>query len=779
MAMFGDDNAMTIVIKAKNETEKVFKRMQKDLNTFKGRMEKMQPAFKKMAVVGTATFGAVALGAKKAIDVARDFEEETNKFSVVFQDVSVEAEKMADTLNKSYGLSRLESKRLLSSTGDILTGFGFTGDAALDLSGNVNTLAVDLASFTNAQGGAKAVSDALTKALLGERESLKTYGIAIQEADVDAELLAMGMDGLTGEALRQAKAQATLNIAYRQSKNAVGDYARSTGSLTQTQVELSKTIEDMSLAIGQTLTPILNEILKIVLPIIEKIKEWVEENQKLTKTIIILTAAAVALVTIIGLIGLALPAIISGFGLLSTAILFLIGNPFTILIVLIVLMIANWKKVSIVIGVLISHIKALGKSMIAAGKLTLAILKDIVQAFWNWKDMLKDITKAIIKFFKGDFSGALNDFKNIARRTFDDTIRSFAKFGIESREITQELENELMEYANMWEMLNVDKKLEEINEQIKETEENTKDLGTGTGKAMEDMAKIAEEKAQDMITSIGKISDALDEVKESFAKLSEVDVEASKGRLTANQKLAEAFVDQEEKVADIRKQLGAETDAFKKQSLKEELKKEEDALNKKRTIEIAHQQEIENIRKERLLTDFERTVNDLNQKRTLFEMEIEKKRNDIQAEIKMNEEKFNDLIVIESDFALEAFDITKKLTDDKIKEYDREIRKLNELISAMAKASQLSISSSNRTISSNIPSREHGGIIPGARGMPVPIIAHGQEEIIPAGKTGNNGNGISLTINNPVFRNNEDERRLRQQLDKYFRPLITNHKLSF
>lgn len=284
----------------------------KELRGLSGSIEKMQPAFQKMAVVGTAAIAGITVGISKTISLARDFEEETNKFGVVFKDVSQDAEDMAKTLNKSYGLSILESKQLLSSTGDILTGFGFTGEAALDLSSNVNTLAVDLASFTNAQGGAEAVSSALTKALLGERESLKTYGIAIQEADVQAKLLDKGMGDLTGEALRQAKAQVTLEIAMEQSKNAIGDYARSAGSLTQTQIELKKNIEDTAIILGQTFAPILNDVLKRITPVIVQVRDWIEQNPELTKKIVIAAAAVAVLVTAIGGLGLALPAIIAG-----------------------------------------------------------------------------------------------------------------------------------------------------------------------------------------------------------------------------------------------------------------------------------------------------------------------------------------------------------------------------------------------------------------------------------------------------------------------------------
>lgn len=480
--MFGSgDTSMTIVVRAKNEAQKVFKAMEKNLKTFSSRVEKMQPAFKKMAVVGAASFATVATGVNKAIAKARDFEEETNKFNVVFKDVSAEAEKMTATLNKSYGLSRLESKKLLSATGDILTGFGFTGDSALDLSGKVNTLAVDLASFTNAQGGAEAVSSALTKALLGERESLKTYGIAIQEADVQAELLARGMDQLTGEALRQAKAQVTLDIAIRQSKNAVGDYARSTGSLTQTQKELKKSIEDTQIAIGETLAPILNDILMKLLPVVETTKKWIEENPKLTKVIIIATAAFTALLTVIGLIGLALPPIIAGFALLLSPV-GLVIIAIGALIAIGILLWKNWEK-----------IEALGKEIWGS-------IKEVVGSAVDW--IKEKVDKAI----------------------------------------------------ELW-------------------------------------------------------------------------------------------------------------------------------------------------------------------------------------------------------------------------------NKMKEVVSAPIKATGTFVSGVFNK-AKNALSREHGGTVPGPRGLPVPIMAHGQEQIIPAGKTGQGGSNLSLVINNPVFRNNEDAMRLKQQLDKYFRPLITNHKLS-
>ena len=97
-----------------------------------------------------------------------------------------------------------------------------------------HSLAADLASFTNYSGGAEGASNALTKALLGERESVKALGIVIREEDVQNRLAAAGKDKLTGAAMLQAKAEATLAIAMEQSKNAIGDYARTSDSASNT-----------------------------------------------------------------------------------------------------------------------------------------------------------------------------------------------------------------------------------------------------------------------------------------------------------------------------------------------------------------------------------------------------------------------------------------------------------------------------------------------------------------------------------------------------------------
>jgi hypothetical protein len=73
---------------------------------------------------------------------------------------------------------------------------------------------------------------------------------------------------------------------------------------------------------------------------------------------------------------------------------------------------------------------------------------------------------------------------------------------------------------------------------------------------------------------------------------------------------------------------------------------------------------------------------------------------------------------------------------------------------------------------------EHGGVVPGPRGMPVPIMAHGQETIIPAGQRSGGGSMVNVTINNPTVRDDNDLVAMKRMIEQVFRDLPVNHKLT-
>ena len=207
------------------------------------------------------TLPVVGLGAA-AVKMASDFEETQSKFNTVFRDISDNAQTASKELSDSFGLSSRASMQLLSDTGDLLTGFGFTQEEALKLSTEVNKLAVDLASFTNVEGGAEAASKALTKALLGERESIKSLGIAITEADLKQYAKDQGL--VFKELDRVSKAQLTFQLAMEQSENAVGDFARTSDSFAGQLRILKGELEDVAVELGVELLPLAKDLVGLL-----------------------------------------------------------------------------------------------------------------------------------------------------------------------------------------------------------------------------------------------------------------------------------------------------------------------------------------------------------------------------------------------------------------------------------------------------------------------------------------------------------------------------------
>lgn len=240
--------------------EKASNNVQKSFNTVK------LAAVTMAAVVTTKVISALQSSIKYAINANEIF----SKFNVTFGTVSKEANKSASELSNSFGISSVSAKELLSNTADLLQGFGLTQKGSLDLSTQVQKLAIDLASFTNYSGGASGASEALTKALLGERESVKALGIAILEQDVLKQMQIDSANGMSFATEKEAKAYATLQIALSQSKNAIGDYARTSDSLANVSRTLGERLKEISLTIGNALLPFVSSLAKRTLDLVNK-----------------------------------------------------------------------------------------------------------------------------------------------------------------------------------------------------------------------------------------------------------------------------------------------------------------------------------------------------------------------------------------------------------------------------------------------------------------------------------------------------------------------------
>jgi hypothetical protein len=218
---------------------------------------------------------------KKSVQDAISLQENNNRLKVTFSGIQKEANKTRDTLVKSFGFSRIAATKFLATTGDILTGLGFSQKKALSFSKQVQELSADLSSFANVP--IKQASDAITKAMLGETEAAKSLGIVIRQDTKEFREAVEVIQEQTGVTLAEARAQVILEEAISQSKNAVGDFARTSESLANQQRQLVAETEDLSVALGERLLPIQKEIVSFRRSMIKQLTSLIDGTANITK----------------------------------------------------------------------------------------------------------------------------------------------------------------------------------------------------------------------------------------------------------------------------------------------------------------------------------------------------------------------------------------------------------------------------------------------------------------------------------------------------------------
>ena len=282
--------------------ERAMNKAQKKLKKFGRNVEQTG---KSLTLGFTLPLGALAV---TAVKTASDLEEVQSKFDTVFSSIASSAERAAARFADAFKMSELETKTLLSNTGDLLVGFGFSEEAALKLSLQVNELAVDLASFNNLQGGAAQASEALTKGLLGERESMKTLGIAIKESDLKEFAEQQGF--VWKETDRATRAQLTYELALQQSSKAVGDRQRTMDSFAGVVRTLKGEFSDVSATIGKILLPMAEKLANFLMRVFKRFESLSPSMQNFIVTAGLVVGALGPLLIVIGRVSTGIAAII-------------------------------------------------------------------------------------------------------------------------------------------------------------------------------------------------------------------------------------------------------------------------------------------------------------------------------------------------------------------------------------------------------------------------------------------------------------------------------------
>jgi hypothetical protein len=223
---------------------------------------------KGMAKGASAAFGVAQLKSfvKESVVSARDLDRNMVGLGNVFGELSPQMQQFGKDA-ASIGLSQVEASRASTFLGSVLKQSGFEmKDVAVETK-NLVGLASDLAATYGYD-----VSEALTgmTALFrGEYDPIEKFGVAMKQSEVNALLAARGQNKLTGATLRQATAQARLDILYQRSTDAQGAYAQQSNTLFTNQKNLAASFENVKATLGASLTGPLANLLASITPIVE------------------------------------------------------------------------------------------------------------------------------------------------------------------------------------------------------------------------------------------------------------------------------------------------------------------------------------------------------------------------------------------------------------------------------------------------------------------------------------------------------------------------------
>ena len=500
-------------------------------------MKKFTASLKNVAsTVGVAFAGTqVVQFAKDTIMAASNMAESLSKVRVVFGEGAAAVEEWGKSAADSMGISNQAALEAAGTYGNLFQAFGLGQGQAQDMSMSLVQLASDMASFNNTSID-QAIT-ALRSGLSGETEPLKRFGVAMNEARLKTEALALGLIKSTSDALTPAaKAQAAYALIMKDTALAQGDYARTADGTANTMKTLQAKMEDAKVALGDALMPAfqgLLAVLKVAIPLLQKLGNFFKNNQDEIKAFAIVLGIGA---TAWGVYTLAVKRAEIAQKLLNIA---QKANPIGLIITAVALLAAGIVK--------------LWKSSETFRNIVISVGKAGLTAFASIIPMVGKVGEAVLKFLMTPLKGVLTALSKLPG------VGKYAKSGLDllnkGLDGVSDFADKAAAKANslIKTLDNVGKAKAKVDKDVDTTKKGAK--ATTTGATVD--AKTLEKAAKEEQKRLDKLKDYQKDVQDIYKDMNEVIAEAQEKAQealeTRNERMAEAHERYNETVADLNK----------------------------------------------------------------------------------------------------------------------------------------------------------------------------------------------------------------------------------
>lgn len=240
-------------------------------NQFKTQMAGITGLAKKAGMALAAAFSVkkVVDFSKSCLELGSDLAEVQNVVDVTFPSMTAQVDKFAQSAAQSFGLSETMAKQYTGTFGAMAKAFGFTEKQAYDMGTTLTGLAGDVASFYNISQ-----DEAYTKlksVFTGETESLKDLGVVMTQTALDAYAMANGFGKTTSQMSEAEKVALRYAFVQDQLTAATGDFARTSDSWANQCRIMKLQFDSLKASIGQGLINLFTPVLRVINAVIGKL----------------------------------------------------------------------------------------------------------------------------------------------------------------------------------------------------------------------------------------------------------------------------------------------------------------------------------------------------------------------------------------------------------------------------------------------------------------------------------------------------------------------------
>lgn len=248
-----------------NQTSAAFRQVGSSasgLNAAENRLTRFSGVLKTVGKAAASFFAVRQLVnfGKECLSAASDLAEVQNVVDVVFPNMAGQVNEFTQLAAGSFGLSETMAKKFTGTYGAMAKAFGFSEQAAYDMSTTLTGLAGDVASFYNISQDLAYTK--LKSVFSGETETLKELGIVMTQNALDAYALANGYGKTTSAMTEMEKVALRYSFVQDQLSAAAGDFARTSDGWANQVRLLSLNFQSLKAVIGSGLIAVLKPFLR-------------------------------------------------------------------------------------------------------------------------------------------------------------------------------------------------------------------------------------------------------------------------------------------------------------------------------------------------------------------------------------------------------------------------------------------------------------------------------------------------------------------------------------